>query len=598
MPDTDTAEFAYHAEQSGQYEAAIELFEQAGHQAIRYFALDEAARYFEQASLAANRANAKDQVRDRVRLALAGSLILIDPARADQEISDVIERAVARDDQLTLARARQRRAIIIYQSGQIESVLPLLEQALPVLERYREDEALAEGYAYVGYCGSVLNDYGLVLRATDRLQELSASLDNPMYRGIALNLRSVALVARGEAVESAPQLGRDSVSITSAIGRIDLATAFAGVTFSSVDYWCNLDRPDQVDELVERAGALARRSWDSEEFPGSMRMLWRLGWSFLRGDWHRVRSELPELEQVRGAAIPQVYKDTVHNIAAELASASGSTELALEHLSYVAHSPDTLNGRHSYRQWLLSVEQITRIHLERRDPERARRWIETLDRALETQPYLPGEHLLELCRARHATATHDFSIARTLLSELASKAARVNNRLVVIRALTLQARVLAQSNEVGSSVLAAERAIRGALECVLPFEEANARLARAALGPGPSLSIDVCLDDILEAIAIGERLGAPTLVATAERLQARLVDRDRPGRLTRRELDVLDLVAVGMTDNEIAERLFISPRTVGTHISNMLNKTTTNNRVELATWAIGNEIVSPERGRR
>jgi hypothetical protein len=30
----------------------------------------------------------------------------------------------------------------------------------------------------------------------------------------------------------------------------------------------------------------------------------------------------------------------------------------------------------------------------------------------------------------------------------------------------------------------------------------------------------------------------------------------------------------------------------------MLNKTTTNNRVELATWAIGNEIVSPERGRR
>ena len=56
--------------------------------------------------------------------------------------------------------------------------------------------------------------------------------------------------------------------------------------------------------------------------------------------------------------------------------------------------------------------------------------------------------------------------------------------------------------------------------------------------------------------------------------------------LSSRELDVLQLVATGKTDSEIADRLSISPRTVGAHISNMLNKTNVSNRVELVIWAI------------
>lgn len=61
--------------------------------------------------------------------------------------------------------------------------------------------------------------------------------------------------------------------------------------------------------------------------------------------------------------------------------------------------------------------------------------------------------------------------------------------------------------------------------------------------------------------------------------------------LSVRELDVLELVATGRTDAEIADRLSISPRTVGAHISNMLNKTNASNRVELVIWAIANGIL-------
>ena len=52
--------------------------------------------------------------------------------------------------------------------------------------------------------------------------------------------------------------------------------------------------------------------------------------------------------------------------------------------------------------------------------------------------------------------------------------------------------------------------------------------------------------------------------------------------LTEREREVLDLVAVGRTYSEIARTLMISEKTVSTHVSHLLAKTGTSNRVELA----------------
>lgn len=61
--------------------------------------------------------------------------------------------------------------------------------------------------------------------------------------------------------------------------------------------------------------------------------------------------------------------------------------------------------------------------------------------------------------------------------------------------------------------------------------------------------------------------------------------------LSTRELDVLALIAGGQTDAEIAARLSISPRTVGTHISNMLTKTGLTNRMQLVIWALAAEVI-------
>lgn len=56
--------------------------------------------------------------------------------------------------------------------------------------------------------------------------------------------------------------------------------------------------------------------------------------------------------------------------------------------------------------------------------------------------------------------------------------------------------------------------------------------------------------------------------------------------LSDRELQVIELVASGLTNQEIAEKLEISKRTVDNHISNILTKTATDNRVALVRWAL------------
>lgn len=60
--------------------------------------------------------------------------------------------------------------------------------------------------------------------------------------------------------------------------------------------------------------------------------------------------------------------------------------------------------------------------------------------------------------------------------------------------------------------------------------------------------------------------------------------------LTKREMEVLRLLARGYTYREIAEELFISVKTVETHASNVLRKTQQSNRNALTRWAVNRQL--------
>lgn len=61
---------------------------------------------------------------------------------------------------------------------------------------------------------------------------------------------------------------------------------------------------------------------------------------------------------------------------------------------------------------------------------------------------------------------------------------------------------------------------------------------------------------------------------------------DNSSSLSDRELQVIELVAAGLTNQDIAAELAISKRTVDNHVSNILKKTRTDNRVALVLWAL------------
>jgi NarL family two-component system response regulator LiaR len=67
-----------------------------------------------------------------------------------------------------------------------------------------------------------------------------------------------------------------------------------------------------------------------------------------------------------------------------------------------------------------------------------------------------------------------------------------------------------------------------------------------------------------------------------------------PGELTPREVEVLTLVAQGLTNQEIAQRLIISVRTVKAHMSNILGKLHAADRTQAALYAMRQGLVSPE----
>ncbi|WP_106537290.1 response regulator [Haloactinopolyspora alba] len=124
----------------------------------------------------------------------------------------------------------------------------------------------------------------------------------------------------------------------------------------------------------------------------------------------------------------------------------------------------------------------------------------------------------------------------------------------------------------------------------------------AALVAGASgfLAKDLEPDELLRAVrvlAAGDALLSP---GATRRLVAEYASRSRPGargdaldELTTREREVTALLAVGLSNEEIAQRLFLSPATVKTHIGRALTKTGARDRVQLVVLAYESGLAQP-----
>jgi DNA-binding CsgD family transcriptional regulator len=158
-----------------------------------------------------------------------------------------------------------------------------------------------------------------------------------------------------------------------------------------------------------------------------------------------------------------------------------------------------------------------------------------------------------------------------------------------IRAIALLARARAHLLDGDQAAPLYEEAI-GIFDATnAPLEEAISRFELARLLMTDNR--DIAVAEARAALLSFERLGATHEADRAAALLRSMGVRGQTGakgkdRLTERETEVLNLVARGLTNTEIAERLFISQKTAANHVSNILMKLGVRSRTEAAAVAL------------
>lgn len=233
----------------------------------------------------------------------------------------------------------------------------------------------------------------------------------------------------------------------------------------------------------------------------------------------------------------------------------------------------------------LAALRIVGLDLTTGDAAAAGRWADDLLRRRAARVDFPCilRELEDLRLAEARLAQGQPAEAQRILDALLGEAAAAGRDGVVIEALILSAWALQQR---GEATRAGQVLARG-LALAEPEGYERVFVARGA-----------ALADLLG--QIGRSAADPRLAAYAGRLLARIPDRQatrpadqpsapahQPGHepLTGRELEILGLLAQGASNQEIADRLFLSVGTVKGHINHILGKLAVRNRTEAALWA-------------
>ena len=255
-----------------------------------------------------------------------------------------------------------------------------------------------------------------------------------------------------------------------------------------------------------------------------------------------------------------------------------------------------LQGRHDEAEQLLSglesepdaLQARVSLRLARGEPAAAAVLLTQRLDAIGWTSLLAAPLLAQLVEARLVEGYHDAATAAaSALDEIA--AARGRDR---VEALAIAARgriALAEGRESAVELLQEGVNRFAALGARLDAARTRLDLARALAHSAPEVAVDAARHARAELEALGALRDADAAAALMRSLGARGRAGPRSSELlTRREKEVLRLVAQGLSNREIAEQLFIIPKTAEHHASRIYSKLGVSTRAEAAAFAVRN----------
>lgn len=223
-----------------------------------------------------------------------------------------------------------------------------------------------------------------------------------------------------------------------------------------------------------------------------------------------------------------------------------------------------------------------------------RRWLEAHDHWLDWSGAVRGRAESFVLWARLHRAEGDLTKAHDTAIKALARASQPRQPLALLAVYRLLGQFSIDDCRFPEAAEYLEQSAALAEDCAAPFEQALTMLVQAELfaATNQKEKAESLIDEIR---GIGQSLGAAPLLARvdtlAERVSRPSPDGNLPAQLTAREIEVLCLVADGLTDAEVAERLYLSPRTVGQHLRSIYNKLGLNSRTAATRFAVEHQLV-------
>ena len=332
--------------------------------------------------------------------------------------------------------------------------------------------------------------------------------------------------------------------------------------------WCEL-----VDEFA--------REHETAPLYGSCRTI-HADVLLAKGRWEDAERALQSALDVHARYVPQLAVPAVAALA-ELRVRQGR----------LSEAERLLVGREEHPE---SLRALAHLRLAQGRPQIAAALLERGLLAAEGDAMQSAQLLALLVDAQLAAGEADG--AESASQRLAELAQLSGTAVVVARAELAAARLNLAGRRQDAAAEAARRALSGFGRLGMPYEMAESRLelSRALADGSPELAVE----EARAAYATFRELGA---ARAGDAAAAALRELGAPpgappratGELTAREHEVLGLLALGMSNAQIAETLVISEKTAGHHVSRILSKLGVPNRAAAAALAARNEIAAGPR---